>query len=43
MPIYEYHCDKCGEDFEYLVIGEPDPDCPACNSKNARSIVVTGP
>jgi len=32
MPIYEYHCDKCNRDFEYLVIGKADPVCPDCSS-----------
>jgi len=34
MPIYEYTCGKCGEDFEALV---PRPSakapCPECGSK----------
>jgi putative FmdB family regulatory protein len=33
MPIYEYHCEKCEQDFEYLVIGSDDPLCPSCHSK----------
>ena len=32
MPIYEYHCEKCNEDFECLVFGSEQPDCPSCNS-----------
>ena len=32
MPIYEYHCEKCNKDFECLVFGSEQPDCPACNS-----------
>ena len=32
MPIYEYHCLKCNEDFECLVFGDEQPDCPACKS-----------
>ena len=34
MPIYEYHCRKCNEDFEELVLGGEEPErCPSCNSK----------
>ncbi|MBC8246403.1 MAG: zinc ribbon domain-containing protein, partial [Deltaproteobacteria bacterium] len=33
MPIYEYHCEKCNEDFEYIVFGKEKPCCPSCNSK----------
>ena len=33
MPIYEYRCKECGEDFEYLVLGKPDPVCTACESR----------
>jgi len=33
MPIYEYHCENCGEDFEYLVFGKEKPDCISCNSR----------
>lgn len=30
MPLYEYHCDDCGEDFELLVRGNQTPACPRC-------------
>jgi len=33
MPIYEYHCEKCDENFEYIVFGKEKPCCPSCNSK----------
>lgn len=35
MPIYEYSCDACGEDFEKLILKlseESDIVCPKCNS-----------
>ncbi|MGD2271843.1 MAG: zinc ribbon domain-containing protein [Desulfobacterales bacterium] len=34
MPIYEYHCEECNEDFECLVLGNEKPDCPSCSSHN---------
>ena len=39
MPIYEYRCGECGEQFEKLVrMGDGDSDiaCPRCGSKKAR-------
>lgn len=35
MPIYEYHCEKCGEEFEELlmsVAAEADVVCHSCGS-----------
>lgn len=39
MPIYEYHCENCGEEFEYLVFGNEDPDCTACESTNVSKLM----
>ena len=36
MPIYEYHCEKCGADFECLVFGGEKPECRCCSSKKVR-------
>ncbi len=30
MPIYEYVCDNCGQEFEVLVRGQEKPACPSC-------------
>ena len=32
MPIYEYRCGKCGEEFEKLVMSGDEVKCPACKS-----------
>ncbi|MEE9523181.1 MAG: zinc ribbon domain-containing protein [Thermodesulfovibrionales bacterium] len=32
MPIYEYVCNKCGNEFELLVFNESDVKCPKCNT-----------
>lgn len=32
MPIYEYACAKCGNEFETLVRSDAVPDCPRCHS-----------
>jgi putative FmdB family regulatory protein len=31
MPIYEYACDACGHEFEYLVRNGEAPVCPECS------------
>jgi len=33
MPIYEYACEACGEQFEWLVRSGETPICPACSSE----------
>jgi putative FmdB family regulatory protein len=33
MPIYEYACLKCGQEFEELVRGDEKPACPKCGAK----------
>ncbi len=30
MPIFEYRCTACAEEFERLVRGSEAPECPAC-------------
>jgi len=34
MPIYEYACRGCGEEFELLVRGQATPKCPSCESED---------
>jgi putative FmdB family regulatory protein len=36
MPIYEYTCNTCGEDFEKLVFGNQEAICPQCSSKEVK-------
>lgn len=33
MPIYEYSCDECEADFELLVRGAEQAECPSCGSQ----------
>jgi len=34
MPIYEYECASCGNEFEYLIRnGQETPKCPSCASE----------
>jgi len=40
MPIYEYHCNECNNNFEYLVLGKQNPEeCPACSSKKINRLI----
>ena len=36
MPIYEYHCPKCGDDFQLFVRGETVIACPACANRKVE-------
>jgi len=41
MPIYEYVCSDCGQQFEALVRGDEQPVCPSCGKQNlTRQISV---
>ncbi len=34
MPIFEYACRDCGQQFETLVRGADTPACPACSGQD---------
>lgn len=36
MPLYEYKCEECGNEFEEIMSSstEETPDCPVCNAEN---------
>jgi putative FmdB family regulatory protein len=39
MPLYEYQCSNCGDEFEKMVRfseAEQNPTCPACGSLNTK-------
>lgn len=36
MPIYEYICEKCGNEFELLVFKSDEPACAKCGDKALR-------
>lgn len=38
MPIYEYQCQECGNEFEALVSmnASENPACPKCDAKKVR-------
>ena len=41
MPIYEYHCETCGNDFEKLIFNSRDKyvDCPDCGEKKVKRLL----
>lgn len=39
MPIYEYVCKGCGEEFELLVRGQTTPKCPACDGADLERLI----
>lgn len=39
MPLYEYTCEKCGHDFEELVSGSAEVQCPACGSHATHKLI----
>ena len=45
MPIFEYHCSRCGLDFEQLVRADDLVACPECGSTGVRKLlsVVAAP
>lgn len=36
MPIFEYRCTACGEEFEKLVFGSQTIQCPKCSSEHVK-------
>ncbi|HET6365253.1 MAG TPA: zinc ribbon domain-containing protein, partial [Nitrospirota bacterium] len=40
MPIYEYHCNSCGADFEKLIFGaNPVVACEKCGSQKTEKLL----
>ncbi|HIF05488.1 MAG TPA: zinc ribbon domain-containing protein [Gemmatimonadetes bacterium] len=39
MPIYEYRCESCGNEFETLVLGQDEPECPSCKSHDLEKLL----
>jgi putative FmdB family regulatory protein len=40
MPIYEYRCSRCANDFELLVLRtSPAPACPSCGSPDIEQLL----
>ncbi len=40
MPIYEYRCSRCNNEFELLVLKtSPSPACPSCESPDIEQLL----
>ena len=39
MPIYEYRCNACNEEFEELVFGDEVPPCPHCDADKTSKLM----
>ena len=40
MPIYEYQCRRCDNEFELLILkGSPAPACPSCQSEDLEQML----
>jgi len=42
MPIYEYRCEACGENFDLFVRSltqQKEPKCPHCGSTNVKKAI----
>ncbi|HSR53134.1 MAG TPA: zinc ribbon domain-containing protein [Acidobacteriota bacterium] len=40
MPIFEYRCPRCGEQFEKIVMGSSSSvECPACSSTEVEKMI----
>ena len=39
MPIYDYQCRGCGEEFELLVLKNTVAACPACQSQDLEQLI----
>ena len=44
MPIFEFRCKKCDEQFEYLMLSakDHDPACPKCGNKKVQKLMSAG-
>lgn len=44
MPIYEYHCEKCGKDHETMrkFSDKPLKICPSCGGKLEKKLSLSG-
>ena len=44
MPLYEFQCDACGDQFEELVLSQTEkarPRCPHCGGRNVHKLFST--
>ncbi|MCK9175940.1 MAG: zinc ribbon domain-containing protein [Desulforhopalus sp.] len=45
MPLYEYKCNSCAKEFEYLttsVKAAEEVKCPSCGSSDVKKLISAG-
>ncbi|MEW6670077.1 MAG: zinc ribbon domain-containing protein [Thermodesulfobacteriota bacterium] len=44
MPVYEYECESCGQQFEYMIFtsSDPEPQCPKCAAGKVKRMISSG-
>jgi putative FmdB family regulatory protein len=44
MPIFEFICDQCGNQFECLIFpsDQESPSCPECSNRNIKKLMSAG-
>ena len=41
MPLYDFRCRRCGEEFERLVRKEETVECPSCRGQDVERLLST--
>jgi putative FmdB family regulatory protein len=41
MPLYDFHCRRCGAEFEQLVRGTDVIECPSCRTTDVERLLST--
>ena len=36
MPIFDYKCNVCNNQFDFIVLKDENPTCPNCNSLSVK-------
>ena len=39
MPLFEYACNNCDHEFEALVMGNREPECPECHGRSLEKLI----
>ena len=39
VPLFDYRCGRCGEEFEALVRGDAAPHCPHCGAHDVEKLI----
>lgn len=42
MPIFEYICTTCDQEFEEIILGDEQAVCPKCGSLDTKKLISKG-